>query len=114
MLSESETYKLKLRKKHEKSGAFRSGEGTAAEIYERMKKMEEKQRLLKMLETGEQPKEFDPEINQKLFDLFQERYNVYQTERSEEEMQTHHILKAPLTDKYNPKKGRRILNEEGL
>ena len=29
-------------------------------------------------------------------------------------MQTHHILKAPLTDKYNPKKGRRILNEEGL
>ena len=44
MLSESETYKLKLRKKHEKSGAFRSGEGTAAEIYERMKKMEEKQK----------------------------------------------------------------------
>lgn len=49
----SDDYKRKLRERHERSGALRSGEGTESEIIEKIQKIEERKKLEAMVERGE-------------------------------------------------------------
>lgn len=45
MLTQSDNYKRKIRRKHMEKGAFRSGEGTPDQIYQRLKLFEEEKEL---------------------------------------------------------------------
>jgi len=51
ILTDSEEYQRRLRISHEKSGALRSGEGTEAEIFEKIRKLEERKKFKKMLDN---------------------------------------------------------------
>ena len=45
LLTQSDSYKRKVRKRHTERGAFRSGEGSPEQIYQRLKLFEEEQEL---------------------------------------------------------------------
>jgi hypothetical protein len=51
ILTDSEDYQRRVRLSHEKSGALRSGEGTEAEIFEKLRKLEERKKFKKMLDN---------------------------------------------------------------
>lgn len=61
VLTVSDDYQRKLKESHERSGSLRSGEGTESEILEKIRKLDERKQLTKMLES----KEFsnDPVVN---------------------------------------------------
>jgi len=52
MIAETDSYKRKMRKRHHERGAFRSGEGTPEQIYQRLKKFEEEQTLTEYEKNG--------------------------------------------------------------
>ena len=72
MITNSEEYREKLRREHEKHGAFRSGEGTAEEIMQRRREMEEKRHLKSLYQN----KKFalDTKTNEKLYQLYLEDF----------------------------------------
>ena len=66
MMVQTDSYKRKMKKKHQQKGAFRSGEGTPDQIYQRLKLFEEEEELDKLQEEG-----ISPQDHRKAEKLFQ-------------------------------------------
>lgn len=90
LLTKSDEYMRKKRERHEKYGAFRSGEGTAEEIIKRRREIEEKQYLQKLYENGEFT--MDYKTNEKLYGLFLEDFKQNLLRNDEKDLVSHHSL----------------------
>lgn len=95
VLTVSDDYKRKIKEEHEQFGAFRSGEGTEAEIFEKIHKLEERKKLEKMLKNKEWST--DPVVNKKLYDLFLQHFKKNLVRNDEVDLVPHHKLEITPT-----------------
>jgi hypothetical protein len=93
VLTVSDEYKRRIRENHEKGGAFRSGEGTEAEIYAKIQKIEERKILEKMIENHEFSD--DPTVNKKLNELLQSKFKKMAVRNDDVDLVPVHKFETP-------------------
>ena len=90
MLAKTEEYQKKIRKRNERYGVYRSGEGTPEELRMKAKERDEQMRIEKMFENNEYSN--DTKINDKLYKMSMKNFKTKVLANDDNDLLPHHEL----------------------
>ena len=93
IFSQNENYRRKWKLRHEKYGAFRSGEGTKAEIMARLKNLEEQQMLNELQQNRTIVTDYI--LSKKLYSNFQKNFSQHSVRDDKFDLIPHHKIASP-------------------